>query len=120
MQAKDMVCIVCPLGCKLKVKPIDDGAIGFIVEGNKCGRGAEYGVKEVTNPTRVITSTVRIKNAHLNRIPVKTNGAVPKDLIEKCMERLNFIEVESPVKAGDIIIKDILGTGIDIVASRSM
>ncbi|MCC5911374.1 MAG: DUF1667 domain-containing protein [Clostridiaceae bacterium] len=120
MEVKDMVCIVCPLGCKLQVKPANDRATEFMVEGNKCPRGAEYGVKELTNPTRVITSTVRIKNAHLNRIPVKTNGAIPKGLMEECMRKLNFVEVKSPVKVGDVIIKDVLGTGIDIVATRSM
>ncbi|RKD23594.1 CxxC motif-containing protein [Caminicella sporogenes DSM 14501] len=117
MDKKEMVCIVCPLGCRLTVTKNDDE---YTVTGNKCNRGKEYAIKEMTNPTRVLTTTVRIKDGLLNRIPVKTNKPVPKDKIFECMQIINSIEVQAPIKMGEIIIKDILGTGADIVASRSM
>ncbi|WIF93934.1 DUF1667 domain-containing protein [Caminicella sporogenes] len=117
MDKKEMVCIVCPLGCRLTVTKNDDE---YTVDGNKCNRGKEYAVKEMTNPTRVLTTTVRIKDGLLNRIPVKTNKPVPKDKIFECMQIINSIEVQAPIKMGEVIIKDILGTGADVVASRSI
>lgn len=120
MGKNQMICIVCPIGCRLTVTKDDSKDSGYSVSGNKCKRGIDYGIKELTNPTRVITSTVKIKNAHLKRLPVKTNGAIPKDLNFECMKVINSIEVEAPIKMGDIIVKNILGTGIDLVASRTM
>lgn len=120
MEAKEMVCIVCPLGCKLTVTEDNQSTDGYKVEGNKCPRGEAYGIKELTNPTRVVTSTVKIKKGLLSRLPVKTDGAIPKHLITECMKELNSIEVETPVKVGDVIISNVLDTGIDIIASRSM
>lgn len=120
MNKKEMICIVCPIGCHLTVTKDEDEALGYSVKGNKCKRGIEYGIKELTNPTRVITSTVKIKNAHLKRLPVKTNGAIPKALNFECMRLINSIEIVAPIKMGDVIIENILDTGVDLVASRSM
>ncbi|WP_089281476.1 DUF1667 domain-containing protein [Anaerovirgula multivorans] len=120
VEAKDMVCIVCPLGCKLKVTKDNASEAGFAVEGNKCPRGLDYGIKEMTNPTRVLTTTVKITHAALNRIPVRTKGAIPKPLIFQAMKLMNEVEVKAPVKVGQVVIKNILGTGIDVIASRSI
>ncbi|SCY67131.1 DUF1667 domain-containing protein [Alkaliphilus peptidifermentans] len=120
MKKQNMVCIACPLGCQIEVEHKQNGEDQYIVTGNKCPRGKDYGIKEMTNPTRVLTSTVKIKNAHLNRLPVRSIGEVPKGLIFKCMDEIDDVEVISPIKVGDIIIKNIMNTGIDIVASRSM
>lgn len=117
MQVKDMVCIVCPLGCRIKVSN-NDGV--YTVTENKCPRGKDYGIKEMTNPTRVLTTTVKIKNALLNRLPVKTKEAVPKHKVIECMKVIDSIEVKSPISVGDVIIENILGTGVDLIASRSM
>lgn len=120
MEKKEMICIVCPIGCHITVEEDKNSSLGYSVLGNKCIRGQKYGIEELTNPTRVITSTVKIINGLLNRLPVKTNGAIPKYMNFDCMKVINEVEVESPIKMGDIIIKNILGTGIDLVASRSM
>ncbi len=120
MEAKDMICIVCPLGCKLKVIKNDTSETGYVVEGNKCFRGADYGVKEMTNPTRVLTTTVIISDAPVKRLPVRTSGAIPKHLINQAMDLINKVEVESPIKVGQVIVKNILDTGVDVVTSRSM
>lgn len=114
----DIVCIVCPIGCHMTVTETDEG--GWLVEGNTCKRGEKYGVKELTAPTRVLPTTVRIVGGSLNRLPVKTNDAIPKNLIFDAMDIINKVSVDAPVKVGDVIIKNILDTGIDIVASRSM
>ncbi|WDV46486.1 DUF1667 domain-containing protein [Clostridiaceae bacterium M8S5] len=114
---KEMICIVCPMGCHINVEKSGDE---YVVTGNKCPRGKTYGIKELTNPTRVLTTTVKIKGGLLNRLPVKTVDAVPKELLSECMKVINNVEVTSPIKVGDIIVKDILGTGVNVVASRSM
>lgn len=113
---KELICIVCPRGCHLEVDVDND----YKVTGNQCPRGAEYGVKELTCPTRVITSTVKIEGGLHKRLPVRTNGAIPKELNFKCMEILDQIEVKSPVKVGDVIVENILNTGVDLIATRNM
>jgi len=120
MKVKDMICIICPLGCKLKVIKNDASQTGYAVEGNKCFRGADYGIKEMTNPTRVLTTTVIISDASEKRLPVKTSGTIPEHLMKQAMELLNKVEVIAPIKVGQVIIKNILDTGVDIIASRSM
>lgn len=117
MKKHELVCIVCPLGCRLDV--VEENG-DYNVDGNKCPRGSVYGVKELTNPTRVVTSSVKITGGLLNRIPVKTNGDIPKEKVFECMRMLDNIELKAPVNAGDIIIENIFGTGIDVVTSRSM
>lgn len=112
---KELICISCPMGCHLQVD-IEKQK----VTGNTCKRGEVYGINEVNNPVRVVTSTVKIKNGELPVIPVKTKGAVQKDLNFKVMEVLREIEVEAPIKVGDIIVENILGTGVDVVATRNI
>ena len=90
------------------------------VTGNTCPRGAKYVKEELTCPKRVITSTVKIIGGIHRRVPVKTNDSIPKELNFKCMELLNNIELKSPVKRGDVVIKNVLGTGADVVVCRDM
>lgn len=117
MSVKSLTCIACPVGCQLEVTINGDD---ITVTGNACNRGPEYAINEITNPTRVLPTTVAIKNGFLNRLPVVTNGEIPKGKIFEAMEVINKVVVEAPVKVKDVIIKDILGTGVDVVASRSM
>lgn len=111
-----LICIVCPVGCHLEIDVKND----YKVTGNACPRGEVYGKEELIAPKRVVTSTVKIKGGIHNRVPVKTNGSIPKELVFKCMESLNSIELKSPVKVGDLIVKDIFGTGVDLVVTRDM
>lgn len=120
MEVKDMVCIVCPMGCKLKVVKNDASQTGYEVEGNKCFRGADYGIKEMTNPTRALTTTVIISDASVKRLPVRTSGAIPKNKIKQAMGLINKVEVKAPIKAGQVIIKNILDTDVNIIASKSI
>ena len=112
---KELICISCPLGCHLTVD-----AENKTVTGNTCKRGEVYGLNEVINPVRVITSTVKIEGARLPVLPVKTNGAIPKNMNFESMKIINSVTCKAPMKVGDVIIKDILGTGIDVVAARSL
>lgn len=113
---KELICIVCPKGCHLKVDTDND----YKVTGNQCPRGIDYGVIELTKPTRVITSTIKIKGGIHKRVPVKTAGAIPKNLNFECMKLINSLEVESPVKVGQVLLKNILNTNIDLVITRDM
>lgn len=113
---KELICIVCPKGCHLKVDENND----YSVTGNSCPRGVEYGKKELIAPTRVITSTVKVRGAIYSRCPVKTAAPIPKELIFDAMKLLNDVELESPVRVGDIVVEDICGTGIAFVAARNL
>jgi len=114
---KNVTCTVCPMGCSLVVSKVEGE---YKVEGNTCKRGAKYGVEEVTNPRRVITTTVKLSGSYLNLLPVKTNNSIPKELMFDIMEVLDNVCVCAPINVGDIIVKDILGTGVDIVSAKSM
>lgn len=117
---KELICIVCPIGCRLTVTKSAAEDEGFLVEGNKCNRGHGYAIKEMTNPTRVVTSTVIIRNGFLKRLPVKTDKPIPKSMIAACMDAINKVAVEAPIKINEMIIEDVLGTGANIIATRSM
>ncbi len=116
----DLVCIVCPMGCRLTVQEDPTKAKGYAVEGNICKRGVDYAVKELTSPTRMLPTTVKISDGFISRLPVRTTDAIPKDLIFKAMDEINKVKVKAPVKCGSVIISNILGTGVDIIATRSM
>ena len=113
---KNLTCIVCPEGCDLEIDVDND----YAVKGGKCKRGSDYGRQEMINPQRMVTSTVYIEDGVYSRLPVKTSTAIPNDLIYKCMEEINKVKVKSPVKLGDVIIHNVLDTGVDIVACRDM
>jgi CxxC motif-containing protein len=114
---REIICIVCPTGCRIRVKGDEQQ---LTVGGNECKRGEEYALKEITDPRRTLITTVRIENASLRRLPVRTNREIPKASIFPCMEVINRARVEAPVEVGQVIISDILGTGADVVATRSM
>lgn len=113
---KNLICIVCPKGCHLQV----DEDNGYAVTGNSCPRGAEYGKTELLHPTRVLTSTVRVDGGLHRRLPVKTTAPIPKELLFQAMEALNGVTLTAPVTVGQVVIANLLGTGVDVVATRNM
>lgn len=115
MAKREMICIVCPVGCHLTV---DEETLE--VTGNRCPRGAKYGKKELTNPTRMLTSTVKTNATLQRRVSVKTSDEIPKGKIFEIIDELNAIEAQVPVKSGDILLKNVLDTGVDIVATTSL
>lgn len=114
---REVICISCPMGCHLTVEG-EDG--NYTVSGNTCKNGEKYGIEEVTNPQRVVPSTVVIKGALTARLPVKTADTIPKGKIFDCMKALETVVVEAPVKLGDVIVADVCGTGVDVVATKTM
>jgi CxxC motif-containing protein len=115
---REVVCIVCPAGCRVNVSGEDPQALTIM--GNECKRGKEYALKEITDPRRTLITTVRLHHGRLRRLPVRTNLEIPKQSIFPCMEIINRSEVEAPVEVGQVIISDIFGTGADIIATRSI
>ena len=113
---KELICIVCPQGCHLKVE--DEN--GLTVTGNSCPRGAEYGKMEMTHHTRVVTSTVKCEGGLYPRCPVKTDGAVPKELMFRVMEALEGVTLAAPVAVGQVVAENICGTGANVVATRDL
>ena len=113
----ELTCIVCPMGCHLNVEQSEEG---FKVEGNTCKRGEKYAVQELTNPTRVITTTVKLENSYLQLLPVKTEDPIPKGMIFDIMEALDKVRVNAPVKVGDVIVENILDTGVNVIRAKTM
>ena len=111
---KEFTCIICPRGCRLQV---DDN---MNVTGNFCIRGKQYAISELTNPVRTITSSVRVNNREDLLVSVKTSGSIPKGKIFEVMEEINKLSVAAPTKIGDIVVKDILGLGVDIVITKNI
>ena len=112
----ELICILCPNGCHLQV----DEAHGCAVTGNTCPKGAEYGKIELTNPTRVVTSTVRVAGAQHRRCPVKTDAPIPKGLIFEAMAALDAVDLAAPVALGQIVVKNVCGTTANFVTTREM
>lgn len=117
METRNLTCIGCPLGCSLTVT-MDNGEI--TVTGNTCKRGDEYARKEVTNPTRIVTSTVPVVGGEIAMLPVKTRSDIPKEKIFECVRALKQITVHAPVKAGDVVLHDVAGTGVDVIATKTV
>lgn len=113
----ELTCIVCPMGCHLNVEQSEEG---FKVEGNTCKGGEKYAVQELTNPTRVITTTVKLENSYLQLLPVKTEDPIPKGMIFDIMEALDKVRVNAPVKVGDVIVENILDTGVNVISAKTM
>ena len=118
MPVVELTCISCPLGCPLKVETDSSGKV-LKVTGNTCKRGGEYGKKEVTNPTRTVTSTVRLLGGTAPVVSVRTQTDIPKEKIFQCMEEIRKAAAEAPVRIGDVILENVAGTGVSVVATTN-
>jgi CxxC motif-containing protein len=118
-ETKQYTCIGCPIGCPLQLEHA--GAEIKEVQGHECDRGAKYARQEFTDPRRGLSTTVAISGALWMRLPVKVTGPVPKDRVLEAAREIHKLNLEAPVKMGQVLIKDLLGEkGVDVVATRSM
>ena len=115
MEIRNLTCIGCPMGCPLTVKLEDTEVIN--IEGNTCKRGAVYGKKEATNPTRIVTTTVRLSGGGV--VPVKTKEDIPKEKIMDCVRELKQLVIARPVQIGQVILENAAGTGVPVVATAN-
>ena len=111
---KEMTCIICPRGCRLKV---DDN---MEVSGYSCPRGKAYAINELTNPTRTITSSIRVTNRPYTLVSVKTSKPIPKGKMFEVMQEIDKMNIEAPTKVGQVVKKNILGLDSDIIVTKNI
>ncbi|MDO5417587.1 MAG: DUF1667 domain-containing protein [Lachnospiraceae bacterium] len=117
MEKKNLICIGCPLGCPLAVT-VDGGQV--TVSGNTCPRGDAYARKEISNPTRIVTSSIPVENGALARVSVKTERDIPKGKIFEVMKEIRSRRVAAPVETGQVLIENCAGTGVNIIATKTV
>ncbi|WP_130836426.1 DUF1667 domain-containing protein [Lachnoclostridium sp. Marseille-P6806] len=115
----ELTCIRCPIGCLVSVTADAQGNV-MDIRGNGCPNGSRYAASELVNPVRIVTSTVRVEGGELPVAPVKTKTDIPKGRVFDCMEAINRASVKAPVRIGDVVIADVLGLGVDVVATRDV
>ncbi len=118
MNTVELTCIGCPLGCNVTVKTEGERIIS--VSGNTCPRGESYARKEVTDPTRIVTTTMRVKGGARSRVACKTASDIPKGKIFEVMREIASAQAEAPVRLGDVLIVNVADTGVDVTATSSV
>ena len=112
------LCIGCPLGCRLEVEE-DEGQI-VEVRGFACKRGKDYAEREHTDPRRLVATTIQIEGGIWSRLPVKTSQPIPKDAVRSLCRALRQVRVNAPVKRGAVVASNLVGTDVDIIATRDV
>ena len=112
MERKELICIGCPLGCNLTVEM--DGGQVVSVNGN------DYARKELTDPRRIVTSTVPVAGGNLPVVSVKTASDIPKGKMRECLCALKGVTLTAPVQIGDVIVENVADTGVDVIATKSI
>ena len=118
MEIRELTCIGCPRGCAVTVK-LEGGEV-LEVSGNSCKIGDTYARKEVTNPTRIVTSSVKISGGKMAMVSCKTKDDIPKGKIFEVAKALEDIEVKAPVAIGDVLLANVADTGVDVIATRNV
>ncbi len=118
MEKRSLTCIGCPLGCSIEVE-MENGEV-ISVTGNTCKRGDVYARKEVTHPTRIVTSTIRVDGGEIAMVSCKTKEDIPKEKIMDIMDEINQARVKAPVGIGDVLITNVAGTGVDVIATKEI
>ncbi len=114
---RDMICVACPIGCNISIELNSSGKV-LKVSGNQCKRGEAYAITECTAPTRTLTTTAKVVQGKSPLVPVRSAKPIPKGILLECVKIINSVQIEAPVKIGDVIVENIHGTGVDIVATN--
>lgn len=115
---EELICVSCPMGCAITVEYNEKEVTS--VKGNECKRGETYAKKEVFSPERMVTTTVKINGAAISLVPVKTDNPVPKNKMFDIMDAASQVTLNAPVNMGDVVIKNVMATGVNLVATRSL
>ncbi|AFK86218.1 DUF1667 domain-containing protein [Thermoanaerobacterium saccharolyticum] len=118
MVKRELTCIVCPNGCRLVVEM--EGKEIVNITGYECKRGLKYAEDEIIAPKRTLTTIVKAEMGHLPVVSVRTKEPIPKELIGKAVLELSKITLKPPINVGDIVVKNILDTGVDVIATRNL
>jgi len=113
---KDMICVACPLGCELTALVGEAGGLAGVT-GNQCRRGVAYAEAEIENPTRAFHSTLRVAGGTAPLVSVKSDRPVPKGLLLACAGATKHFAVKAPIQIGDVLVRDVCGTGADLIAT---
>ena len=113
-----IICVTCPMGCALEVT--HDGETVIDVGGNVCKRGIQYAEQEITDPRRMVATTVRVRGGAHPLVPVYTDAPFPKPRIFDLLTELREIELEAPVQGDQVVLQDALGSGVNVLASRDL
>lgn len=116
--SEELICITCPMGCRLSVDRQADGSLA--VTGNRCPRGIKYANEELLAPKRVVSATATILDGDAGRLPVRSAAAYPKQDVPELLAAIYALRVPLPVKRGDVLIKDFKGSGVDVIATRTI
>lgn len=117
MSRTSITCTTCPMGCDIIVD--GDGKAITSIEGAACKRGEKYAAAEYTHPERILTSLIKVEGAGVPLVPVRSRKPVPKNMLLQCMDTIKTVVLRSPVAAGDVVVADICGLGVDMVATGS-
>lgn len=120
MKTVELTCIRCPLGCSLVAEVDEEKGVVVSVTGNGCPNGDKYARIEVVNPTRIVTSSVPVDGGDMAMVSVKTASDVPKGSMFEIMKAIRDVHVKAPVHIGDVIVHDVAGLGVDIIATRNV
>ncbi|MDR1002762.1 MAG: DUF1667 domain-containing protein [Oscillospiraceae bacterium] len=115
---KKLICINCPIGCEVTAETTEGGEIVFVT-GNACKRGDDYVRSELTNPSRIVTSLVKMEG-YTQPLSVKTAAPIPKEKIAACVAEIHRARVTPPIRIGDAVVRDVCGTGVDVVATKDV
>jgi CxxC motif-containing protein len=118
LEKTELICITCPVGCTLEVT--HEGGAVVEVAGNACQRGVDYAAEELTDPRRMVTTTVRVVGGLHPLLPVYTSAPIPKARIFDLLRAIREAEVEAPISAGQVVLEDVVDTDVDVLASRDM
>lgn len=116
-KSMEITCILCPVGCRLQVA-VEDGQVTGVT-GNGCKRGPGYALQECVAPRRMVTAVVAVANRR-TPLSVKTRGLIPKSKILDCMRQLSLLTLRAPVRMGDVVCPDVCGTGVDVIATKTV
>ena len=117
--SKEIVCIICPNGCRMKVFVNEENKV-TLVENALCNKGETYAANEIQCPQRSLTSTIRVINGELPLVSVRSNKPIPKEKIQEALEQLRKLELKAPVEYHQVIVSDLLGTGADIISTKQI
>lgn len=121
METRELTCVVCPAGCRVTVTLDDAGQVTDVV-GHTCARGKTYAESEITHPVRTLTTTISIADAvsGIHMLPVKTSKPISRELLFDAMHQLEGFAVQAPVKTGDVLIRDFMEPGVELVACKTI
>jgi len=115
--SKIINCIICPLGCEIHFEERNNR---YLFSGNICSKGEDYAIREIKNPLRIVTTTVIVNNGDNKLLPVRSEIGINKNLLLRCIFILSKLKVDAPIKCGDIIYRNFLNTGVNIIASKDI